>query len=135
MNEKVFTKIPVGKYSPKNGCFACDGDVLVIKPRRSLPQRDHVRHFFVSARDLKTKSRYGWVEEIKSFTLTEFVRDHLPNFELSTAELSHIQIMLNSMSSLPKGTPIAATYSLRGVHKKVMQLTVHKVIFYKERWL
>lgn len=133
MNEEVFTKILIAKYSPKNGCFACDGDVLSIKPRKSLPQRDHLRHFFVSVRDFKRKSRYGWVEDVKSFTLTDFVRDHLSNSELSTAELSHIYTMLTSISSLPKGTPAAATYSLRGVHNRVMQLTIHKVIFYNEK--
>lgn len=130
MSEECYTKILVAKHSPKNGCYAPDGQPLTVKAREVVPQKDHVTHFFVSTSDLKTKSKYGWVKEVEPLTLTLFLERYLSGRNLNDLELEHIKTMLTSIRRLPVGTPVAATYSSRGVLKKVMQLTVHKVFFY-----
>ena len=130
MTAKVFKKILVSKYSPENGCFVPDGQRLVILPRTSIPQKDHVAHYFVSASDLKSKCKYGWVKDTAPFTLADFVDKNAAGRVLSNSELGHIETMLASISKLPQGTPVAATYSSRGILDRNMELTVHKVFFY-----
>ena len=39
--------------------------------------------------------------------------------------------MLEAVKSLPVGTPVTADYKSRGVMEKRMELTVHKVVFYR----
>jgi hypothetical protein len=43
------------RYSPKDGCHAQDGEVLIVKPKTPLPSKDTAHHF-VSATDGRTKS-------------------------------------------------------------------------------
>lgn len=129
MREEAFTKVLVAKHSPQNGCFAQEGQVLAIMSRDSVPQKDHIPHFFVSSDDCRTKSKYGWVKDIAPFTLTSFVDRYLSNCKVSEADLKHVEAMLVSIKHLSEGTPVAATYSSRGVIEKSMKLTVHKVFF------
>src|SRR5438477_9530191 len=109
MSREVFSRILVAKHSPSNGCFAREGDILSIRPRETIPKKDHVQHFFVSTSDLKTKSKYGWITAVRPFTLPDFVRKHLQGASLSAAEESHIHTMLTSIEKLPEGTAVTAT--------------------------
>jgi hypothetical protein len=48
MNKKVFNKILVSKYSPKNGCFIEDGKILTIIPLKKFPDKKSVvSHNFI----------------------------------------------------------------------------------------
>ncbi len=131
MECESYRKILVAKHSPKNECNAQDGDVLTIVPRRTVPQKTTVSHHFVSAQDGKTKSKYGWVEDVGSFTLEDFLADDLGKPGMSESGKEHVRIMLSSIQELPAGTPTTATYRSRGTIQQRMELTVHKVLFCK----
>ena len=129
---ETYTKYITAKHSPKNKCHAADGDVLFLKPLAKVAQRaHHVGHCFVSSRDGRTRSRYGWVKESEPFNLQEFVERHLGARALSPQQLEATATMLRAVAGLAPNTPVAATYSARGVEKKTMELTVHRVFFYE----
>jgi hypothetical protein len=127
----MYNKILIAKHSPQNGCFVEEGKILTIYPKEKVPNKSHVTHYFVDSEDLKTKSRYGWVKEVPSFNIGDFINQNLRGIELSSNELEHIRIMLDSILKLEACTPVAATYSQRGVGNKQMKFTVHKVFFFE----
>jgi len=127
---KAYDKVLIAKYSPENKCFVDEGEVLTIVPKGNLPKKDHVKHLFVSITDLKTKSQYGWVKQVKEFTVDDFIGTHYGNQELTNEQKEHILILLNSISGLRDETPVAATYSQKGFMEKKMVLKVHKVLFH-----
>ena len=127
---KSYTKILVARFSPKNKCFASDGDVLYAKPRPNVPQKSHVSHHFVSSTDEK-KSQYGWVAEVTPFSMDTFISERVGG-EVDEETTHHIQTMLEAIAGLTPGTPVAADYSQRGVEKRRMEFSVHRVFFYKE---
>lgn len=129
MKEHGFNKVLVARHSPKNGCFAADGEVLTVVPREVVPKEFHVEHYIVSVADMKTRSKYGWVKEVEPFTLTSFLAKYL-SCPPSDRELEHVRTMLTSISRLPEGTPVYGSYVLRGVLQKSMIFTVHKVFLY-----
>ena len=128
----TYNKQIIAKYNKSNHCLVDDGIVLYIKPLKIKNLVDHKTHHFISCIDNKSKSKYGWVEETDEFTLSDFIQNIIKTGSASDDETEAIRIMLDSISKLPKGTPVAATYSCRGIEQKKMVLTVHKVFFYKE---
>src|SRR3954454_1061984 len=129
---QTFTRILVAKYSPKNNCHVKEGDTLAVTSRKTVPQSESVEHFFVSATDLKTRASYGWVKEVEPFTLDEFLARSELNERIAVEDRPQIKAMLCAIDKLPPGTPVAATYSRRGIEKKRMELIFHKVFFYKK---
>lgn len=127
----TFSKILVARYSPQNKCFAPNGTVLTVKPLANVPIEDHVAHFFISTDDQKTKSKYGFVKEVAPFSIDDFVTKYMTNRCLTEDEREHLKTMLVSIAKLTPDTPVAATYSRRGIEKKRMEFTVHRVLFYK----
>jgi hypothetical protein len=129
----TFQKILVAKFSPKNRCNVPEGEVLTVRPRKTLPHNKDVGHYFIGTRHISERARYGWVADVHPFTLDEFVRDYLGGRDLSQPEREHLQTLLSSISRLPAETPVTATYFVRGVIEKRTAFTVHKVIFHQER--
>ncbi len=127
--EEMFNKVIISRYSPENKCNVKEGEILTIIPKERVPQKDYVSHNFVSIIDLKTKSQYGWVKEVKEFTIKSFIKMHYGEKDLKDEEREHIEIMLSSISKLQENTPVAATYSQKGFMDKKMVLKVHKVLF------
>lgn len=125
-----FSKILVARHSPKNKCYVEDGTTLIVKPLASVPMKEHVPHHFVSAKDFKTQSRYGWVRETEPFSLDDFTLEYWTNNNLSDNERAHLMTMLKSLARLAPNTPCAATYSRRGIEAKRMEFTVHRVFFH-----
>ena len=64
-------------------------------------------------------------------TLDQFVTKYV-GVTNDSNEIEHIKIMLDSIQKLPVDTPVAVTYSERGVERKHMDLTIHKVFFRHE---
>ncbi len=126
----TFDKVLVAKFSPENHCNVPDGEVLTVKPRKTPLHNRDAGHYFTGTRHGSDKARYGWVTEVQPFTLDDFVRDHLEGKELSPSEREHLGTLLSSISHLPSGTPVTATYFVRGVIEKRPVFTVHKVLFY-----
>ncbi|MDR1144542.1 MAG: hypothetical protein LBK71_00180 [Verrucomicrobiales bacterium] len=124
-----FSKLLVARHSPKNKCNAEDGAVLYVKPLANVPLKDHVAHYFLSASDHKTKSKYEWVADAEPFDLDDFIREKLNERQLSEGERIHLEIMFNSIAKLAPGSAVAATYSCRGIENKRMEFTVHRVLF------
>ena len=120
MEVEFYEKVLVAQYSPKNGCNVHDGEVLTIVPRTTVPRKTTVPHDFVSA-----------VKEVEPFTLDQFLANHLKSSEISESQREHVRIMLSSIQKLPPETPATATYRSRGTIEQRMDLTVHKVIFFK----
>lgn len=131
-NEARYSKLLVAKYSPKNGCNVSDGTILYLKPSPTVPSADFVDHTFVSTEDGATESKYGWVKDVEPFSTDDFVISHLGSERISEEEKKHLEIMFTSIANLKAGTPVVAEYSCRGVERRSMKLTVHRVIFYPE---
>lgn len=125
----LFTKLLVAQHSPKNGCHAQDGEVLIVKPTTPLPSKEAAHHF-VSAQDGRTKSKYGWVREVAPFTLQAFVSTHLADRILSEEEREHLRSMLTATARIPVEKPATVDYAVRGVERKVTELNVHRVFFH-----
>lgn len=126
---KKYNKILISRYSPENKCYIQDGDPLIIIPKLNVPLKDYVTYFFVSAKDKKTKSRYGWVKLVEEFELKDFISKYV-NIALTTEEISSIKIILDSIVQYAEDTPVAVTYSQKSFDEKVMKLSIHKIIFY-----
>ena len=127
-----FNKIVVARHSPKNKCHARDGAVLCVVPRDVIPMKNRdVRHHFVDVHDQTVTSQYGWVQEVAPFSLEDFTATYLNNRMLSESESEHLKTMFSAIMKVAPGSPVAATYSSRGVEKKRMVFTVHRVIFHK----
>jgi hypothetical protein len=129
---KTYTRLPVARYSPENHCHVPDGEVLYVEPRKVVSQRPHLAHFFVSAKDRKTKSQYGWVRDVEPFTTADFIGCHLSG-PLLTEQVAVLETMFRSIERLAPNTPVAATYSLRGVETRTMELSIHRVLLYDVR--
>ena len=125
-----FDKIVVARFSPGNKCYVKEGIPLVVLPKKNVPRKAAVAHHFVDHRDLKTKSKYGWVTTVPDFTLSEFLSCYLADRQLSETETEHIRTMLCDVSKLKDSTPVTATYWERGMFPPKMVFAVHKVIFY-----
>jgi hypothetical protein len=128
--DKIYSKILVARYSPPNKCFVNEGEVLYIKPLKTVPMKLCISHHFISTVDRKTKSKYGWVKIVDEFTLSEFISNHLSDIKLTDIQHNGIELMLNSIAKLDKDIPVAATYSERGILEKRMDLTIHRMFFY-----
>jgi hypothetical protein len=128
----LFSKILVGRHSPENKCHVDDGTVLFVRPRETIPQRDLIPHHFLSTSDRKTQSKYGWVEATYPLSLNDFIGRHLAQEPLTKTEREHLETMLQSAAKLPVGTPVAASYGSRGLERKRMVFTVHRVIFHRD---
>jgi hypothetical protein len=132
----IFSKMLVAHYSPKNGCNAPDGAVLVVRPRRDLPARGAatINHQFVEAAPSGKKSRFGWVASVESFNLAEFVARHLGGKVLDEQEREHLLVLLRSIAQLAPGTPVGTHYLRQGLlpSETEVVLRVHKVLFYKK---
>jgi hypothetical protein len=126
--EKKFNKILIAKYSPDNKCLVEDGGILTVTPKKKVELKDHVKHHFVDSLDKKTKSQYGWVKKVENFSFNDFKKKYAGDTQ-DQNEVEHIKTMLESISNLDEDIPVAATYSERGVEKKRMDFTVHRVFF------
>jgi hypothetical protein len=107
--------------------------VLTVVPRKSLPRNTDLAHYFVSSRNPSSKSRFGWVQEINPFTFEEFVKQYLGERQPAEEEKDHIVTMLSSIKDLPSGTPVTASYFVRGIIDRRNEFAVHKGIFYGPR--
>ncbi|MFM7854275.1 MAG: hypothetical protein ACKO96_20710 [Flammeovirgaceae bacterium] len=125
-----YNNILVARHSPLNKCFAKDGAILFLKPKKITAKKGHSSHYFVSCSDAKTKSKYGWVRRTEPITLVEFVEKYLPK-TAARGVMEDTKVMLESIQKLNEDTPVAATYSEHGFEQKEMILTVHRVFFYQ----
>lgn len=128
-----FTKILIGRNSPKNKCYADEGEPLIIaqdshKMKGKLPQG---HHFFLGTQSSKP-SRYGWVQihqdGISPTELAEY-------FQLAPSQelVDSCQLLLDSIKNLNEGDPVACTFSVVGIIEKKRVLKVHKIFFQSNR--
>ena len=129
--EIKYDKILVARHNPENKCFADDGAILILKPKKLKKDKGDVGHHFLDHLDKKTKSKYGWVKIIEPITLDQFVNKYVGDTE-DIDVVEHNKIMLDSIQKLNVDTPVAVTYSERGVEQKRIDLTVHRVFFRQE---
>jgi hypothetical protein len=106
-----------------------EGNVVLPIPKTKLAIKDHIAHYFVDCVDRTTRSKYGWIKNVDPFSIEGFLSKYAPT--ATSAEREHIAVMLESIDRWPEGTPIAATYSVRGPEHKVMAFTVHKIVFHQ----
>lgn len=131
IEDTEYSKVLIGKYNVDNGCHAPNGAILTVVPKKEVKNKGHIAHYFIDSLNRKIKSKYGWVRCVESFTLRDFITRYGTGSE-DGREIEHIKIMLDSIARLPEDTPVAATYSERGIETKRMDFTVHKVFFYKK---
>jgi hypothetical protein len=126
-----FERLLISHYHPENNCYVQEGEVLIVLPLKITKIEEHKTHFFVSSKDQKTKSKYGWVKKNKEFTLDDFLNEYYQKIKLNEDLVKHVYIMLTSIRNLQEDTPVSATYSVRGIYDKRIDFTIHKVFFYK----
>jgi hypothetical protein len=129
MTKETFDKILIARHSPQNSCNLKDGEILLVKPKNLSKGNSHVAHYFIGASTPKLKSKYGWVKKVDPFSIDEFICKHIGQ-NISEEERDTISIMLRSISKLSDDTPVATTYSRRGIENPKMELTIHKVFFF-----
>lgn len=118
----------VARQAPKNGCFAEDGELLVVAPVRDWPTTER-SHRFIGIQSGR-ESKYGWVSKLsKPLTIWDFVERIGANVGGEAFEDSQMR-MLEAVGRLKVGDAVAADFVIRGVEKKAVHLLVHKVIFY-----
>jgi hypothetical protein len=125
-----YSKYVIAKWSPENGCHVPDGEVLSVVPRKSVQRNKDIAHHFVGTNHPAEKAKFGWVHDVAPFDIDEFARDHLRGRALTALEREHLETMFSSISGLIPGTPVTATYFVRGVIEKQTVFTVHRVIFH-----
>ena len=121
----TYTHLLKARLSPQNGCYAEDGIILSVLPRKA-PLKE-VSHYFVAAHDLATKSKYGWVEEVSPFTLEEFLHSH-HHSSTDPVLVEHVKRMLDAAQKFPIDTPMTADYTARGIPPRI-EFWVHRVFF------
>jgi hypothetical protein len=129
MVQDIFSKLLVARHSPQNKCFAPDGAVLTLMPREPIPLKGAVSHYFVSVQDFRLKSRYGWVKEMPTFTLDEFLALYHPTPNVTDAIREHVLTMLTAVDRITADQPVAVDYASRGIPPQ-MEVSVHRVIFH-----
>jgi hypothetical protein len=128
----AYQKVLVAKRSPKNLCFARQGEFLVPalstdKMRGKLPE-DH--HFFVGVETGRT-SRYGWVKELDAPITAEELARLREEKVVDQEAIDLCELLLKSTSKLPENTPVACHfYEVTLPGKRQRRLKIHKVIFY-----
>jgi hypothetical protein len=125
----LYSKVLVARFSPQNGCYAADGEVLTIIPTKNLRSNQDAEHNFVSSRDRSLTSKFGWVQEVPAFTLEQFLSRTSEPGAISDERKEHVQTMLSSIALLPHDTAVAATYWMRGAIERRHVFAVHRVIF------
>jgi len=89
----MFSKVLVARHSPENQCNAQNGEILILKPRGQVPIGEYVAHYFLSGKDRRTKSKYGWVKEVEPFSLNDFIeQNHLEAYlnEEDGVQMEHV---------------------------------------------
>jgi hypothetical protein len=79
-------------------------------PRRNQAKAHARPAGFLSARDHRTRSRFGWVTVVSE-------------------AFSFVRQLLDAVAALPEGTPVGATYFERGVEQRTIQILFHRVFF------
>lgn len=123
----MYNKLLVARHYPENKCFAEEGEVLTVIPKKPHPEKD-IRYYFLGSKS-KKKSQYGWVAEVEPFSIDDFVKRHDIS-PLDENEVEYIKIMLDSVQKQKPKTPMGASFAYRGIGEKRIVLTVHKVFFY-----
>ena len=126
----MYQKILVARRSDENKCFVDDGIPLTVVPLAGeLLLRDRAHHF-VSAKDGRTPSKYGWVKSVDPIELGDFSSRYLGREFSGADERGHVQIMLRSIAALIVDTPVACGYVVRGVESRALEFQVHRVFFF-----
>ena len=125
MNNKKYTKILVAKYSPKNGCHATEGEVLIVKPPVKEPGRELTYSF--EGVETGKKSRYGWVKTVPEYTLDGFIDGHLEN--VLEKEREYLNCMFDVISKLGEGVPVAVDFRQKSMGEAVLFYTCIKSSF------
>lgn len=131
IEEKKYNKVLIGRNYPNNGCYVDDGEYLLVWPKANVSVRDFVTHNFSGLINETKTSKYGWVKEVPPFTLNDFISKFIRK-KLNDNEKAHLIVMLESIDKLKDGDPVAATYRKKSFNENVMELKIHRVIFYNK---
>jgi hypothetical protein len=129
IHDRLYQNVLLAVHSPENGCFVPEGEVLTIRPLRSVRMTTVVGHHFVGTKKGQLKARFGWVRPREPFTLQGFLDEHYAARPTEQLELAHIVEMLTSIDSLSIGMAVGADYFRRGIPPS-MEFSVHRVIMY-----
>jgi hypothetical protein len=124
-----YDKFLKARFSPENGCFVEDGELLTVVPKSKLPANRQVAHHFLDVATLKKRSRYGWVADSEPLTLEEFIERFHPDSKDDNLR-DHVRRMLDAVAKQALGTPMAAGYTPRGLGNRQMEFIVHRVFFH-----
>jgi hypothetical protein len=129
MENRKFSKMVIAKFEPDYKCFAPDGSILIVIPKKKV-KRGTLNYYaessydFVDSMDKSMKARFGWVKTTQEFLFDDFIEKYVGN-TTDTTELEHIFTMLESIADLRDDVPVAATYAARENSGAVF--TVHRV--------
>jgi len=107
----------VSRHSPENGCFADDGEILIVAPINSWPKKA-TDHYFVGAESGRV-NRFGWISAISAYA--PYTRDLVYEEKINYAVNSGLR-------RLKLGDPVALDFVRRGIPPTI-ELLLHKVLF------
>ena len=128
-DKRLFHNVLLAIHSPKNHCFVPEGEVLTVRPRRSVRLTSVVGHHFVGTKNPRLTARFGWIRPREPFTLQGFLDEHYRVLPTEHLELAHVGEMLTSIDRLSLGMAVGADYFPRGIPPR-MEFAVHRVIMY-----
>ncbi|AFQ43993.1 hypothetical protein Desmer_2052 [Desulfosporosinus meridiei DSM 13257] len=90
--------------------------------------------FFVSIKG-RVPSKYGWVKNVKPYTLEDFIKKDLESLGMDYGEISDdlkikYKIFLDSVNKYNEGTPIQTYFAEYGILEKKIVQRFTKVFFY-----
>lgn len=112
-NPKYF----ISRHSPENGCYAENGEQLLVAKIKAWPKKAKP-HYFIGANSGK-QSRFAWVASDpvggKELTESHDIEDE-----------TRLKI-LDMLSRLKQGDPVALDFVPRGIPPK-LELLLHRVL-------
>src|SRR5262245_3480939 len=112
--DRRFQKLLVARFSPENKCFVSEGEILFAPlPKQGSELTHGTSQEFLSCADHQTSSKFGWVRvEPVEFRLEDFL-DRCGQLVRTTEQIQVTFEMLNAVSKLGEGVPVAASYFSR----------------------
>ena len=127
---KKYNKIIVSKFSPENKCFALENEWLIIADLngKNRPKIKKSEHYFVGVNS-GLPSVFGWVYRLNEpISISEYFNS--TKKILSDEIKINIELLLESISNIEEGKPVACSFRKIGVIEKQDILKVHRVFFY-----
>jgi hypothetical protein len=127
---KKYNKIIVSRFSPENKCFALENEWLIIADLngKNKLKIKKTEHYFIGINS-GLPSVFGWVYKLNEpISISEYLNS--AKIIVSNEIKINIEFLLDSISNIEEGKPVACSFRRIGIIEKQDILKVHRVFFY-----